>query len=95
MEHSLTISEGALTVTDILKDGKKIHRLKIMLATADSLSEIPDKHPAGVILYDFRGNRNANDAYCISFKENGKDAMLYLRATPEFLRILKRFIKQS
>lgn len=93
LEHSLTIGQGTLTVTDILKDGKKIPRLKIVLAEAESLSEIPEKAPDNVRLYDFRGDRHASDAYCISFNEKGTKAMLYLRTTPEFLRILKRFIR--
>ena len=95
LEHSLTISEGKLNVTDILKDGKKIHRLKILLAEAESLTEIPEKPLANTILYDFRGDTNASGCYCINFKEHGKNAVLYLRTTPEFLRILKRFIKTS
>ena len=95
LEHSLVIGEGTLTVTDILKDGKKIPRLKIVLAEAESLSAIPDKTPSNVTLYDFRGDTNASDCYCIAFSDHGKPAMLYLRTTPEFLRILKRFIKNS
>ena len=93
LEHSLTISEGALTVTDILKDGKKIKRLKIVLSEAETLSEIPQEVPKNVIIYDYRGDTQASGSYCITFKENGKKAVLYLRTTPEFLRILKRFIK--
>ena len=95
LEHSLVIGEGTLTVTDILKDGKKIPRLKIVLAEATSLSEIPDQTPPNVILHDFRGDMNASDCYCIAFSDQGKPAMLYLRTTPEFLRILKRFIKNT
>ncbi len=95
LEHSMTISEGTLTVTDILKDGKRIERLKIILAKAESLSELPIKTPPNVTLYDFRGDKNASGAYCITFKENDKTAILFLRTTPEFLRILKRFIKNS
>ena len=95
LEHSLTISEGTLTVTDILKDGKKIKRLKIVLAEAESLKEIPAETASNVTVYDFRGDIHASGAYCITFKENGKTAMLYLRTTPDFLRILKRFIKNQ
>ena len=95
LEHSLVIGEGTLTVTDILKDGKKSQRLKITLSEAESLTEIPQKVPSNVILYDFRGDTHADGSYCISFKKDGKNAMLYLRTTPEFLRILKRFIKNS
>ena len=95
LEHSLVIAEGTLTVTDILKDGKRIPRLKIVLARASALSEIPPKAPKNVRLYDFRGDRHASDAYSITFNDKGKSAALYLRTTPEFLRILKRFIKNS
>lgn len=95
LEHSLVIGEGTLTVTDILKDGKKSQRLKITLSEAESLTEIPSKVPKNVTLYDFRGDTHADGSYCISFKKDGKNAILYLRTTPEFLRILKRFIKNS
>ena len=95
VEHSIVICEGKLTMTDILKDGKKISRLTIVLSEAESLSKIPEKAPDCTVLHDFRGDTHADNAYCITYWENGKKAMLYLRTTPDLLRILKRFVKNS
>ena len=93
LEHSFSISEGTLTVTDILKDGKKRIRHRIVLRDALGISSIPSAIPQGTAVYDYRGDKTADNSYALTYRAGSKDCMLFFRATPDFLKTVKRFVK--